>query len=96
MLIDLDDGFIDMKSAKEMTNENWSAYKTTHPEVSEFNTYQDYENRHGPLYIKEGESSQIHLSVTDPYFYIKNNVGKTLMYIGNTETSENYNSKYFL
>ena len=84
MLIDLDDGIIDIKSASEatFTEDSWKNYQMNNFGKLLFENYNEYKKRFGKLYEKTGQSSQVHLDVNSPYFYIVSQKGNRLINIG--------------
>lgn len=91
MMIDLDDGFIDMVGTAEFTEEDWDNYpeelRKGHTEYStEDKENPGYKEEFGALYKSDGTYSHLRLDVNSPYFYINSAAGHRLINVGdNTE-----------
>lgn len=84
MMIDLDDGFIDMKgssmtdyengsyvpSAPVLTEGEWDSLPTEDELKKQYDGYSDYYDASSNLYIKSYKQSKIHIDVKSPYFTI--------------------------
>lgn len=90
MMIDLDDGFIDMVGTTEFTGEDWENY----PEESrrghtEYSTGDEenpgYKEEYGALYKSDGTHSHLRLDVNSPYFQITSQNGNRLLHIGSDD-----------
>jgi hypothetical protein len=66
MLVDLDDGFIDMKGTTEYVEADFNKLNTK--DKRGYDNYADYKVRFGPLYKTDTTSSHIRLDVKSPYF----------------------------
>jgi hypothetical protein len=66
MLVDLDDGFIDMKGTTEYVEADFN--KLSAKDKRGYDNYTDYKARFGPLYKTDTTSSHIRLDVKSPYF----------------------------
>lgn len=91
MLIDLDDGYIDMKGSIEYAEEDFETLNKDQKRGQE--SYEEYKNRFGPLYKTDGKASHIKLDVQSPYFQITSAEGHGIVYIANDQyylQSDNY------
>lgn len=91
MLIDLDDGFIDMKGTTEYVEADFEKLKEADKRGCA--NYADYKTRFGPLYKKDTTSSHIRLDVASPYFQITSAADHKIMHIADNEyylQSDNY------
>lgn len=79
MLVDLDDGFIDMKGTTEYIEADFN--KLSIKDKRGYDNYADYKARFGPLYKSDTTSSHIRLDVKSPYFQITSQAGQKIMHI---------------
>lgn len=86
MMIDLDDGFIDMLGTTEFSEDDWDSYtgdKKGHTVYSsEDPDNPGYKEEYGALYRDDGTNSHIRLDVNSPYFYVNSQNGNRLINIG--------------
>ena len=83
MMIDLDDGFIDMLGTTEFSETtDWNSYtgdKKGHTK------YAEYKKEYGALYKDDGTNSHIRLDVNSPYFQITSQSGNRLLHVGSDD-----------
>lgn len=79
MLIDLDDGIIDMRGTIEYVEADFD--KLNQKDKRGCENYADYVARFGPLYKTDSTSSHIELNVKSPYFQITSQAGHKIMHI---------------
>jgi hypothetical protein len=93
MMIDLDDGFIDMLGTTEFSEDDWDSYtgdKKGHTTYSsEDPENPGYKEEYGALYRDDGTNSHIRLDVNSPYFYINSQNGNRLINIGDDTAFDN-------
>lgn len=93
MLVDLDDGFIDMKGTTEYVEADFD--KLSAKDKRGYDNYTDYKARFGPIYKTDTTSSHIRLDVKSPYFQITSAAGHGIIHIADNAyylQSDNYNS----
>lgn len=99
MMIDLDDGFIDMRGIQRTSNEAWNEWTDEQRRGCE--TYEEYQEKYGTSYASgkkdSGAQSLIHLDVLSPYFRIRGasqtDLNKDLIHIADEDyylQSNNY------
>lgn len=89
MMIDLDDGFIDMVGTSEFAEEDWDSYQGDKKGHTEYSTGDKdnpgYKEEYGALYKSDGTNSHIRLDVNSPYFQITSQNGNRLIHIGSDD-----------
>ncbi len=90
MMIDLDDGTIEMKGTAEYVEEDWETLKANNPDkYGEFDSYEDYVERYGKIYKSDAKQSLIKLDVKSPYFKIhsanQTDKNKYIMYVSDSD-----------
>lgn len=87
MMIDLDDGFIDMLGTTEFkeNSDEWNDYSDKKGHTK----YEEYKKEYGALYKTDGTKSHIRLDVNSPYFYINSAAGHRLINIGDNTSFKN-------
>lgn len=93
MLIDLDDGLIDILGTTEITADVFN--RMDEAEKRGYNNYDDYKARYGPIYIPILQESQSHIRISaiSPYFFVKSAQNTELIHISDNQyflQSENY------
>ena len=85
MVIDLDDGYIEMKGSTAFTTTDWKNLIKAQGNGTSYLGYTDYNEfvkRYGKLYKSDDTSSLIRMDVKNPYFIIQSDDGNKLLYIG--------------
>jgi hypothetical protein len=73
MVIDLDDGYIEMQGSTAFTTEDWNNLIETQGNGTSYlgyTNYNEFVKRYGKLYKSDGTSSLIRMDVKNPYFTI--------------------------
>lgn len=85
MLIDLDDGLIDILGATEISVEGFNRLDGNSKKGC--STYADYKSRYGVLYVPAVQASQSHIRISaiSPYFNITSKDDVNLIYISNDD-----------